>query len=383
MTRKFERPSGEAYAQWIRRVVRRSRQEGRSFISLFDSSVPEPVELLRETIAEGFARPVTARYTSAFSGGNPYVLDLLAARHGISRDQVICTTGATGALALLYRALARPGDHVLVETPGFDLFTDLANAQHLCVTSFARTGEHYEIDVESVMQAVQPNTRLIVVSNLHNPSGMVTSSQSLMALAQAAEERGVRVVVDEVYGDYADIAARPKPAACLAPNLITINSVTKIYGLATLRCGWIISAPEIMASLRTLSDRTEFGISNLSHAVAALVLENSAPFEAFSLGMIAKSRPVLEGYYSRWLTEGLVEGALPEAGCICFPRLVGVDDSYSFSEWMAAEQQVVIAPGEYFGAPGHIRIGFGKEADQLEQGLVRLEAGLRAWRAGV
>ncbi|HLU91714.1 MAG TPA: pyridoxal phosphate-dependent aminotransferase, partial [Pedomonas sp.] len=109
MTQEFKRPSDEAYAQWIRRVVRRSRQDGRSFISLFDSSVPEPVELLRETIAEGFSRPLTSRYTSAFSGGNPYVLDLLAARHGVSREQVICTTGATGALALLYRAFTRPG----------------------------------------------------------------------------------------------------------------------------------------------------------------------------------------------------------------------------------------------------------------------------------
>lgn len=382
MTRKFERPVGEAYAQWIRRVVRRSRQDGRSFISLFDSSVPEPADLLREVIAEGFSNPVTSRYTSAFSGGNPYVLDVLAARHGVARDQVICTTGATGALALLYRAFTCPGDHVLVETPGFDLFTDLATAQHLSVSSFARTGERYEIDVDAVMEAVQPKTRLIVVSNLHNPSGMVTSPESLVALAEAAERRGIRVLVDEVYGDYADASQRPTAAACLAPNLISINSVTKIYGLATLRCGWIIAAPEAMATIRALSDRTEFGISNLSHAVAALVLENSAPFEAFSSSMIAAARPVLERYYSRWQAEGLVEGLLPDAGCICFPRLTGIEDSYSFSEWLAAEQQVIVAPGEYFDAHGHIRIGFGKEAAALEQGLIRLEAGLRAWRAG-
>lgn len=382
MTRVFERPSEEAYAQWIRRVVRRSRQDGRSFISLFDSSVPEPVELLQDTIAAGFSKPLTSRYTSAFSGGNPYVLDVVAARHGVPRDQVICTTGATGALALLYRALTRPGDHVLVETPGFDLFTDLAKAQHLSVTSFARTGERYEINVDAVLASTQPNTRLIVISNLHNPSGMLASPETLVALATAAEQRGIRVVVDEVYGDYADVAVRPKPAACLAPNLITINSVTKIFGLATLRCGWIVAAPAIMASIRELSDRTEFGISNLSHAVAALVLENSAPFEAFSADMIAAARPVLERYYSRWQAEGLVDGLLPDAGCICFPRLAGIADSYSFSEWLAAEQQVIVAPGEYFDAPGHIRIGFGKEADQLEQGLIRLEAGLRTWRAG-
>lgn len=383
MTQEFKRPSDEAYAQWIRRVVRRSRQDGRSFISLFDSSVPEPVELLRETIAEGFSRPLTSRYTSAFSGGNPYVLDLLAARHGVSREQVICTTGATGALALLYRAFTRPGDHVLVETPGFDLFTDLAKAQHLGVSSFARTGARYEIDVDAVMRAALPNTRLIVVSNLHNPSGMVTSQQSLVALAEAARKKNIHVIVDEVYGDYAEAAVRPKPAACLAPNLITINSVTKIYGLATLRCGWIVAAPEVMAVVRELSDRTEFGISNLSHAVAALVLENSAPFDAFSADMIAAARPVLERYYSRWQAEGLVEGLLPDAGCIFFPRLVGIADSYSFSEWLAAEYQVIVAPGEYFDAPGHIRIGFGKEAAQLEHGLDRLESGLRRWREGV
>jgi hypothetical protein len=215
----------ESYSQWVRKVIRTVRSERNLLVSLFDSSVPEPIELLRQFVVEGFSERITSRYTSAFASGNPYVVEQLARRYAVPADQVVCTTGATGALSLIYRALLKPGDRVLVENPGFDLFHKIAETYGFGVDRFERRGEDFGIDPEDVAAAITPDTRLIVLSNLHNPSGMAVPSETLAAIGRIAEARGIHVIVDEVYGDYVDPALRPPPAMQVSPALISVSSL--------------------------------------------------------------------------------------------------------------------------------------------------------------
>lgn len=377
----METSSGtENYAQWVRRAVA-SKSSGKKIVTFFDSSVPEPLPLLREVVAGAFAPSVTSRYASAFNGGNPYVLDLLADRYGVDRSCVLGTTGATGALSLLYRSLLAPGDHVLVERPGFDLFEELGRSRGLDMSWFPRSGEQFAIDFEDLARNLRPDTKMVIVSNLHNPSGMALSAESLHRLARLAEAREFLVVVDEVYGEYAPADARGRPASALSPNFISISSLTKIYGLSTLRCGWIVGAPDVMAPVRRVSDRQEISISNLAHAVAALIMENPKAFDRFTHDTVGAARPVMEARFEAWKREGLVEGALPPFGCICFPRLAGIDDTEAFADWLADRSGVIVAPGEFFGAPGHVRIGFARALDELQSGLDAITDGLRAYRA--
>jgi aspartate/methionine/tyrosine aminotransferase len=369
-----------SYARWVRRELGRVRSSQKRIITLFDSSVPEPLDLLRETITAGFSTPITSRYTSAFVDGNPYVIETLARRYGVPRGQVLCTTGATGALSLIYRALMNPSERVLIEQPGFDLFDGLARSSGYGIDHFTRRGPEFAIDPAEVAARIRPETRLVIITNLHNPSGMAVGDRVLHDLAEIAELNDVHVVVDEVYGDYADASARPRAAAQISPRLISVNSLTKIYGLSTLRCGWIVAAPEVIAPIRALSEEVEFGVSNLSHAVAALVLERSGRFDAYRDEIIERCRPVIEDYWSRWRNEGLIEGELPQFGCVSFPKLVEIRDSEQFSSWLADRSGVIVAPGEFFGAPGHIRIGHAQLPGDLEQGLEELDAGLKSYR---
>ena len=371
-----------SYARWIRRELGRVRSAKGRIITLFDSSVPEPVDLLRATITAGFSTPITSRYTSAFVDGNPYVIETLAARYQVPREHVLCTTGATGALSLIYRALMKRGDRVLVERPGFDLFHGIARTYGYAVDCFERRGPAYRIDPEEVAARIRPETRLVVISNLHNPSGMAVDEAVLEALAAIAELNDIYIVVDEVYGDYADAAVRPRAAAQISPRLISVNSLTKIYGLSTLRCGWIVAAPTPLAPIRALSEEVEFGVSNLAHAVAALVLEHGREFTDYSNAIIGGCRPIIEGYWKGWLDDELIEGELPDFGCVCFPKLAGIGDTQAFSTWLADRSGVIVAPGEFFGAPGHIRVGFAQLPGQLEEGLERLTEGLKADRRG-
>jgi aspartate/methionine/tyrosine aminotransferase len=166
----------------------------------------------------------------------------------------------------------------------------------------------------------------------------------------------------------------------LSPALVSVSSLTKSHGLSTLRCGWIVAAPEPIARIRALAEEIDFSISNLSHAIAALVLERPQPFEEYRRETMRRARPIVESYHTHWLNEGLVTGTLPQSGCIAFPRLVGIDDTVGFSEWLADRCGVIVAPGEYFSAPGHIRIGFARPPADVDYGLQALTDGLIRFR---
>lgn len=373
--------NGEGYARWVRGAVAMARTRDGQAFSLFDSSVPEPRELLRRTVNATVDPEFSRFYVSAFGDGNPFVRDMLADRYAVERDQVLCTTGATGGLSLIYRAFLKPGDHILVETPGFDLFSHLAEACHADVERFQRSGDTFAIDVTEVERKLRPDTRLVVISDLHNPSGMATPEETLRALAALAEARGFLLVVDEVYADYVPEGRRRSPAASFSPAVISISSLTKIYGLGVLRCGWIVGASDIVKFLSALNGRIEFGVSTMSHAIAAHVLADPSPFEDHSRRYVARCRPLFEDWFDSMVAEGLLAGALPQDGCICFPSLPGVADTRAFTEWLIARSGVIVAPGEYFGAPGHVRIGFCQEDDKLDAGLRGFEEGLRTYVA--
>jgi len=373
---------GEAYAQWVRRAILHARAEGADILPLFDSSVEEPVELLRDIVEEAFRAPITSKYQSVFVGGNPFVVDAIASRYGVPAERVLPTTGATTGLSLVYRTFLKRGDHVLVETPGFDLFGDIGRSLGVHVDHFRRDGDDFAIDEFELAQKITPRTRLVVLSDLHNPSGMLLRPDVIARIARVAAERGAKLVVDEVYGDYASRKARPGSATHLSPNVIAVNSLTKIYGLSTLRCGWIIASDENLAAIRHVSDQFEFGVSKLAHAVAASVFEQSARFDDYSRSVLAAARPILERHFAQWREDGSVEGLLPDYGCIFFPKLVGIDDTIAFSEWLADTHGVIVAPGEFFGASGHVRIGFAHAPDVLESGLARFHQGLRDYASG-
>jgi aspartate/methionine/tyrosine aminotransferase len=366
------------YSRWLKRVLRASRA-GSAPLPMFDSSVPEPQQLLAGLIRTAFAEGPPATYLPVFGGGNARLVDAIATAHGALADQVLTTTGATSALALIYRALAKPGDHVLVERPGFDIFATLAEASGLVVDSFARPAPDFTIDADAVLAQATPRTRLIVLSDLHNPSGMLLDADTLTALIAGAAKRGIVVIVDEVYAGYADPALRPSAAFHNGDNALSVSSLTKLYGLSTLRCGWILGSAPLVERIRIVADTVEFGPSKLAHCVATEVVERPEPFRAYADDILAAARPVLERHFAAMRAEGLIAGKLPDFGCIAFPRLVGVEDTLHFAEWLASAHDVVVTPGEFFGAAGHIRIGFGRSPEMLETALSRLAAALRAY----
>ncbi|MDO5506274.1 MAG: hypothetical protein Q4F49_08310 [Pseudoxanthomonas suwonensis] len=121
-------------------------------------------------------------------------------------------------------------------------------------------------------------------------------------------------------------------------------------------------------------------MSRLAHAVAARVLEAPEPFDAHSHRLVDGARPLVAERLSALEAEGLIQGRLPTSGCLCFPRLPDGWCDQTFSDFAWKSSGLAVAPGHLFGRPGHLRIGFGRKAEDIREGLDRLEASLRAYR---
>lgn len=364
------------YTAWVREVLRAVAAEPRAAV-LFDSTIKEPTELLATVVRRAFAGGVTDRYESTFAGGNRFVAAAVADRHGVHPNQVICTTGATSAMGMAMRAFVAAGDHVIVEAPAFDLLPALAQDTRARVTPLPRRAPDFAIDLDELAALVRPDTRLILLTQVHNPSGAILDAQTLQAIGEIAARVGAKVLIDEVYADFADVGS----AVRISDVFISAGSLTKVQGLFALKCGWAVGSRANIAAIQAANPQGDLGVSKLTHAIGALVLEDMAPFEAHWRGVLDAARPVLAAHARRMVTDGLILGDLPTFGCMYFPRVVGVSDSLSLASWLWSSEQIVVAPGEFFGQPGHIRIGFGGDAAALDAGLTRLHRALLRLRA--
>ena len=369
--------SGESYSNWVREVMRAVADEPGAAV-LFDSTIREPTELLAGVARRAFEGGVTDRFESVFAGGNRFVVEAIAARYGVARESVICTTGATSAMAMAIRAYVSSGDHVIVESPCFDLLPGLAEEAGATVSYLPRRAPDFAVDPAELAQLIRSDTKLVLLTHLHNPSGAKLGEDVLAALGELATKTGVPILIDEVYGDF---AGSSRAAAALSPDIISVGSLAKAQGLFALKCGWAIASPIRVQQMLAANSHGDLDLSKLSHAVAALVLEDMAPFDDHWRRTLDATRPVVERHIKAMVDDGLLAGDVPPAGCMCFPLVVGVDDTRALADWLWREHRIVVAPGEFFGLRGHIRIGFGGGAAQLDQGLERLHRALAQYGA--
>lgn len=310
--------------------------------------------------------------------GYPPLIDAIAARYGVPASHVTTAQGASGANFLACAALLEPGDEVLVETPGYDPLLGTPRLLGAEVTRFVRefsTG--FALDPDRVRAAVTPRTRLIVVTSPHNPSGVVAERAALDEVARIAETHGAHVLLDEVYLD-AVSASSPAGAADQATSagrseaFVCTSSLTKSYGLAGLRCGWILSSAAVAERIRRARDVVDGTGSILTERLAALAF-------AHLDRLLERTRSLLEtnGRLARQFLASRPELEwIPAGGTVLFPRLAGVEDASAFAERLLVERATAVVPGRFFQAPAHFRLGFGGETEPLRGGLAAIGAAL-------
>jgi aspartate/methionine/tyrosine aminotransferase len=300
------------------------------------------------------------------------LLDAIASRYGVERQQVTTAAGTSGANFLVFAALLEPGDDVLVERPGYDALTAAAQTFAARLIRFDRSfDDGYMLDPGRVESAITPRTKLIVITSPHNPTGAVADGASLRAVGRMAEQVGAHVLVDEVYLDMVD-TSRP-PAATMDDNFITTSSLTKSYGLAGLRCGWALSSETTAQRLRRVRDIVDGGGSILTERLGVVAFRH--------LDQLIERAQALLGVNGELVRDALsnqhaLEWVDPAAGTVVFPRIAGVADASRFVERLLAERQTAVVPGRLFESPSHFRLGFGGTTESVKNGLEALTAAL-------
>jgi aspartate/methionine/tyrosine aminotransferase len=307
-------------------------------------------------------------------GGYGYkpLLERLAARAGVPVDRVVHAQGTSMANHLAMAALLEPGDEVLIEEPTYEPL--LAAAQYLGarLRRFPRRFEAgFQVDPREVERAVSPRTRLIVITNLHNPSGVRATDSSLRIVGEIARSLGAHVLVDEVY--LAACFDSPwQSAVHLGPNFVVTSSLTKAYGLTALRCGWAVAAPLLAERMWRLNDL--FGVVSPFPAdlLSVMALDQLPQIAARAKKLLDTNRALLKAFLD---SRRDLFAIWPEAGSIVFPQLTS-GHAEAFCQLLLEKYETSVVPGRFFDAPEHFRIGVGGETEKVREGLSRIGAAL-------
>jgi aspartate/methionine/tyrosine aminotransferase len=298
----------------------------------------------------------------------------IARYNDVPDEQVLPVLGTSHAIFVAYAAACDRGDELLIETPGYEPLTRAAEGLGLVPRTFERRAdEGFAIDVERVIAAIGPKTRGIVVSSLHNPSGVRVPDPSLTDLAARAEARGVILFVDEVYAPFdtlTDGGVFGGSARRLSRNVVALGSLTKAYGLGMLRLGWVLGPPEIIARGGDVLTAT-LGHLPLAHAaLGKTVLDSIDTYSARTRALVAGKRKIVESWVA---TLADAQWSAPSEGLFGMVTLPGRGDLTARIEHLAERQGVLVAAGGFFGAPESFRLSWATSPlSALEPALHRL-----------
>jgi aspartate/methionine/tyrosine aminotransferase len=293
--------------------------------------------------------------------------EAIAGHAGVGVEQVAAADGTSMANFLAMAALISPGDEVLIEQPTYEPLVRAASFLGAEIRRFERkAADGFRLDPARVKTAMSERTRLIVVTNLHNPSGALADEDELRVVGAL----GVRVLVDEVY---LDAAVPPRPSAAhLGPEFVTTNSLTKVYGLSGLRCGWILAEPELAERMWRLNDL--FGVNQAHQAerLACIAFEHLGEVVGDRPTMLAANRALFNEFVAG---RSDLECMRAEHGITAFPRWTGGDVD-RLDAALRERYDTAIVPGRWFDMPDHFRVGLGLPTEDFTEALARLGAAL-------
>ena len=287
-------------------------------------------------------------------------------------EQVLVHTGAEEAIFLFMHAMLQLGDHVIVHSPCYQSLFEVARSRGCEVTRWpARERNGWALDLDDLRRALRPNTRVIVINTPHNPTGFLMPLEDFRELNQIAQAKGIIVFSDEVYRESEYRAIERLPAACdINENAVSLGVMSKTYGLAGLRLGWIATRnAEVYEQMARLKDYTTICNSAPSEFLATLALRHREKIVLRNLDIILRNLELLDRFFARFKNRFIWQR--PAAGPIAFPRLLG-ENIETFCERLVRQTGVLLAPGTLFeDYDNHFRIGFGRK--NLPEAVARLE----------
>jgi len=301
------------------------------------------------------------------TNGDPQLRSEVGKRYGREKEEVLFTCGTQEANFLVFSSLMGGDSHSVVVTPTYQALHSVPRAFGE-VTEVKLTPPDWELSVERVKEAVRDDTELIVLNNPNNPTGRYHPWEKVKALLEIAESKDTYLLCDEVYRSLAEDPL--PPVAKMSERGISTSSLTKSYGLAGTRFGWMVGPEEVIERAWGWKDYTTISPTKIGQYIAKQVLgDMEEEILKENRALAEKNLEIVQEFIDRhgldWYRPVGVNGfiTLPDK----------FDGSIEFCQGLVEEQSVVLAPGKLFGYDEYFRIGFGLPTEELEEGLSRVE----------
>ena len=308
------------------------------------------------------------------------LLQAIARRYRVPQECVVSAVGTSMANYLALAATTEPGDEILVEQPTYELLLSTARYLGLEIRRFPRRAENnFAIDPEDIERTLTPRTRLIVICNLHNPTGALTPDSTLRELGRLAEKSGAFVMVDEVYREMLFEQAPQSSFLIDSERFIVTNSLTKAYGLSGLRCGWVLARAELARRMFRINDLHGATFAHPTELLSVVALQKLPQIAAHMKSMLDTNRQLLRDFL---LERDDLDYFWPEYGTIVFPRLKngGAD---ALCDILRRDFETSVVPGNFFESPDRFRVGVGTPTEAVREALQQLGLGLDRYRASL
>ncbi|MDD3268368.1 MAG: aminotransferase class I/II-fold pyridoxal phosphate-dependent enzyme [Syntrophomonadaceae bacterium] len=286
-------------------------------------------------------------------------------------ENILVTAGAEEAIFIFMNTILGLGDHVIVQYPCYQSLGEVARSIGCEVSHWEmEEAKGWEPDLESLKHMIKPNTRAVIVNLPHNPTGYLLPRQNFSNLVEILRERNILLFSDEVYRllEYHDLERLP--AACdIYENAVSLGVMSKAYGLAGLRIGWVASRnPKIIRAMAAFKDYTTICNSAPSEFLAAIALKHSDSIVRRNQDIIKHNLLLLDDFFAQY--SGLFSWVRPKAGPIAFPSLEWPGGVDAFCSDLNTASGVLLLPSSCFGFGNrNFRIGFGRKnmPEALEQ----------------
>ena len=304
--------------------------------------------------------------------------EAIAEMQRVPVESVQVVTGASEALVALMWLAAEPGANVIIPLPGFTTFSALPESLGL-ETRFYRVRREngFRIDPDEISRLADSKTKLILINSPHNPTGATIGDEEMEALHDFTAERGIQLVIDEVY--HPIYHGRPTQSAARLPHATVIADLSKAFSIAGVRTGWMIEH-DARRRQQYWTARAYFSISNTT--TGEMLSEIAIRKRDIVLGRAqetaTRNLKLLDGFMAEH--RDVLGWIPPQGGMTAFPWLASGENARPFCQ-AAAERGILLAPGDCFDASSHFRLGFAAVGDNFSKALDRFGAFVKNWSA--
>lgn len=295
-------------------------------------------------------------------------------------DLLLFSGGKDGIFATLHAVLGAD-DHVVIITPNYQPLEEIPVSIASVSAVRLRPENNWQLSLDDIRAALRPATRVICINFPHNPTGAVLDQATFDGLLRIADEREIIIFSDEVYRGLENHEASRRPAIADVYRLgISLNVMSKSWGLAGLRIGWIATRErELLARIERYQAYLCDGNAGPSDLLARIAMRSSTQIIARNVSIVNQNLGLLDAFFSRH--QDLFEWRRPDAGCVAFPRYIGRGSVNEFTDKLLKQASIALIPSSIYRSrltdtpDDRFRIGFGKRS--IAGGIEALEAFIR------